>query len=48
MAIYHPGRKMIDSPELPQMSFERVICKHCTPDTIITDRGTQLTGRFWN
>ena len=46
MATYPPCRKDIDSPELTRMFFERVICKHCVPDDIITDRGTKFTSRF--
>jgi len=48
IAIYLPCRKDIDSPELAQMFFEYVICKHVVPDNIITDRGTQFTRQFWN
>jgi len=48
MAIYLPCRKNIESPELARMLFEQVICKHCVPDNIITNRGKQFTSRFWN
>jgi hypothetical protein len=48
MAIYRPCRKDVDSPELARMCFDEVICKHGVPSKIVTDRGSQFTGRFWN
>jgi len=48
MVIYLPCRKDIDSPELAQMFFEQVICKHGIPDNIVTDRGKEFTSRFWD
>ena len=48
VAIYLHCRKDIDSPELPQMFFEHVICKCGIPDNVITDCGKELTSRFWN
>jgi len=48
MATYLPCRKDIDSPELARMIFEHLICKRGVPDNIITDRGKEFTGRFWN
>jgi hypothetical protein len=47
MAIYLSCRKDIDSPELARLFFEHVISKRGVPDNIVTDRGTQLTSRFW-
>jgi hypothetical protein len=47
MAIYLPCRKDINSPELAQMFFKHVICKHGVPDNIVTDRGKEFTSRFW-
>jgi len=48
MAIYLPCRKDIDSPELAQMFFNHMICNHCVPDIIVTDRENEFTSHFWN
>jgi hypothetical protein len=48
MAIYLPGRKDIDSPELAQMFLEHMICKRGVPDNITTNRGKDFTSRFWD
>jgi hypothetical protein len=48
MPTYLPCRKDIDSPELAQMFFEHMICKRGVPDNIVTDRGKEITSRFWN
>jgi len=48
MAIYLPCWKNIDSPEVAQLLFEHVICKHSILDNKVTDRGTQFTSQFWN
>jgi transposase InsO family protein len=47
MAIYHPCRKNIDSPELVRIFFEHVIYKRGVPDSIVTDCGKEFTSRFW-
>jgi hypothetical protein len=43
MAIYHPWRKDIDSPELEQMFFEQVMWKPSVPDNIVSDRAKEFT-----
>ena len=47
MAIYLPCREDNDSPELPRMFFEHVICKLGVPHNIVTDRGKEFSSRFW-
>ena len=46
LAIYLLCRQDINSPELPHMFFEHMMCKHGVPNDIVTDRGTQFTSRF--
>jgi hypothetical protein len=47
MAIYLPCQKDNDLPEWAKLVFDHVICKRGVPENIVTDRGTQYTGRFW-
>jgi len=46
MATYLFCRKDIDSPELAQMFFQKVIGKNSVPDNIVTDRGKEFTRPF--
>jgi IS30 family transposase len=48
MAIYHPYRKDINSPELARMFVEHMVSKWGVPDNIVTDRGKEFTSRSWN
>jgi transposase InsO family protein len=32
---------------LAEMYMSRIICLHCVPKKIVSDRGTQFTSHFW-
>jgi hypothetical protein len=46
-AHYIPVRKTIDAPELAEVFIEAVIRLHGVPKSIVMDRGSVFTSRFW-
>jgi len=48
MAIFHPCRKNIDSPELAGIFFEHVICNRVIPENIVLDCREKFNSQFWN
>jgi hypothetical protein len=47
MAHFVPCNKTITSKETTQLFLENVYKYHGLPDDIISDRGTQITSKFW-
>jgi hypothetical protein len=47
MTHYVPTTQNIDAPGLARLYFDHVIKLHGTQDQIISDRGPQFIGRFW-
>ena len=48
MAILVPTISNINAPLFTQLFINHVYSKHGVPNTLVTDRGTQSTSRFWN
>lgn len=47
MAHYIPCNKTTNAPTLADLFVRYVWCHHGLPDSIISDRGTQFTSKFW-
>ncbi|TPX33158.1 hypothetical protein SeLEV6574_g08402 [Synchytrium endobioticum] len=46
-AIFIPTIEAISSLETAQLVFDKVICKHGVPQSIVSDRGPQFKAHFW-
>ena len=48
MVHYKPVKITIDAPDLAKVIIDVVIRHHGLPDSIITDRGSLFTSKFWS
>ena len=48
VAHFIPVKTTYTSAKLPKIYMTRIVCLHGVPRTIVSDRGTQFTSRFWN
>ena len=48
MVYYEPVKVTIDAPELVEVIIDVVIRHHGLPDSIVTDRGSLFTSKFWS
>ena len=48
MVYYEPVKITIDAPGLAEVIIDVVVCHHALPDTIVTDRGSLFTSKFWS
>lgn len=48
MAHYVPVCKTIDAPDLAGLFIQEVVRLHGLPDSIVSDRGTVFTSKFWS
>ena len=47
MAIFIPTTTNLDAEELAQLYITHVFSKHGLPQSIVSDRGSEFTSRFW-
>ena len=47
MVHYEPVKITIDAPSLAEVIIDVVVCHHGLPDSIVTNRGSLLTSKFW-
>ena len=47
MMYYKPVKVTIDAPGLVEVIIDVVVCHHGLPDSIVTDRGSLFTLKFW-
>ena len=48
MVYYEPVRITIDVPSLAEVIIDVVVWHHALPDSIVTDRGSFFTLKFWS
>ena len=48
MVYYEPVKITIDAPGLGELIINVVICHHGLPNSIVTDRGSLFTSKFWS
>jgi transposase InsO family protein len=48
MARYIPTKKTIDAAELADVFLSKIVKLHGVPESIVTDRGSLFTARFWS
>ena len=48
MAMYIPTRKSLDAAGLADLFYRRIWKDYGVPTSIVTDRGTQFTSKFWS
>ena len=48
MTHYVPTRKTIDAPTLAGLFIQEVVRLHGLPDSIVSDRGSVFTSKFWS
>ena len=48
MVYYEPVKVTIDAPRLAEVIIDVVIWHYGLPDSIVTDRGSLLTSKFWS
>lgn len=48
MAQYIPCKKTIDAADLADLFIERITSRFGNPESIVSDRGTVFTSRFWS
>ena len=48
MVHYEPVKITIDAPGLAEVIIDVVVCHHGLPDSIVTDRGSLFTLKFWS
>jgi transposase InsO family protein len=46
-AIFIPTTVRLTSPKLAQLIIDNVISQHGVPESIVSDRGSKFTSRFW-
>jgi hypothetical protein len=47
MALFIPTSTKMDAPELARLYLQHVFSKHGLPESIVSDRGSEFTSRFW-
>ena len=48
MVYYKPVKVTIDAPGLAEVIIDVVVRHHGLPDSIVTDRGSLFTSKFWS
>ena len=48
MARYVPTKKTIDAAQLADVFLSKIVKLHGVPESIVTDRGSLFTARFWS
>ena len=48
MVYYKLVKVIIDAPGLAEVILDVVVCHHGVPDSIVTDRGSLFTSKFWS
>ena len=48
MVHYEPVKVTIDAPGLAEVIIDVVVRHHRLPDSIVTDRGSLFTSKFWS
>ena len=48
MVHYKPVKVTIDAPGLAKVILDMVVCHHGLPDSIVTDRSSLFTSKFWS
>ena len=48
MVYYEPVKVTIDAPGLAEVIIDVVVRHHGLPDSIVTDRGSLFTSKFWS
>ncbi len=48
MIHYEPVKVMIDVPGLVEVIIDMVVRHHGVPESIVTDRGSLFTSKFWS
>ena len=48
MVHYEPVKVIIDAPGLAEVIIDVVVWHHDLPDSIVTDRGSLFTSKFWS
>ncbi len=48
MVYYEPVKVTIDAPALAKVIIEAVVRHHGLPDSIVSDRGSVFTSKFWS
>ena len=48
LAHFIPVKTTYTSAKLGKIYMTRIVCLHGVPRTIVSDRGTQFTSKFWN
>ena len=48
VAHFHPVKTTYTSAKLAKIYMTRIVCLHGVPRSIVSDRGTQFTSKFWN
>ena len=48
MVYYEPVKVIIDAPGLAEVILDVVVRHHGLPDSIVTDRGSLFTSKFWS
>ena len=48
MVYYKPVKVTIDAPGLAEVIINVVVRHHGLPDSIVTDRGSLFTSKFWS
>jgi transposase InsO family protein len=47
IAHFIPIKTTYSGPQLAESYMSRIVCLHGVPKTIVSDRGTQFTSKFW-
>ena len=45
---FHPSEDHLHRAKLAKIYMTRIVCLHGVPRTIVSDRGTQFTSKFWH
>ena len=48
VAPFIPVKTTYTSAKLAKIYMTRIVCLHGVPRSIVSDRGTQFTSKFWN
>ena len=48
VAHFIPVKTTYTSAKLAKIYMTRIVCLHGVPRSIVSDRGTQFTSKFWN
>ncbi len=48
IVYYDPVKVTINAPGLAEVIIDVVLCHHGVPESIVTDRGSLFTSKFWS